>query len=143
MNTERVDRRIQRTRQLLNSALMTLIVEQGYDSITEKDLKGHLRFLASDEMRGRETAQPESRITAVYVASRFEQLGLKPIGDDNTYMQNFKIRRAGVDPEASSLSLYLNNEIAKEYTFGDDFIIQSGIIKEPLPVVLAQLKLDN
>ena len=34
MATKKVDRRIQRTRQLLQDALITLILEQGYDKIT-------------------------------------------------------------------------------------------------------------
>lgn len=38
MKNESVDRRVQRTRQLLNDALMSLIVEKGYDSITVQDI---------------------------------------------------------------------------------------------------------
>ena len=38
MQTQRVDRRVQRTRQLLNRALMELIVEKGYDSVTVQDI---------------------------------------------------------------------------------------------------------
>jgi AcrR family transcriptional regulator len=36
--TSQADRRVQRTRQLLQNALMTLIEEQGYDSITIQDI---------------------------------------------------------------------------------------------------------
>jgi len=38
MPDKRIDRRVQRTRQLLNSALMSLIVEKGYDSVTVQDI---------------------------------------------------------------------------------------------------------
>jgi len=38
LSTKRVDRRVQRTRQLLSSALMSLIVEKGYDSVTVQDI---------------------------------------------------------------------------------------------------------
>jgi AcrR family transcriptional regulator len=38
MKRESVDRRVQRTRQLLNDALMSLIVEKGYDSITVQNI---------------------------------------------------------------------------------------------------------
>ena len=38
MQNQRVDRRVQRTRQLLNRALMELIVEKGYDSVTVQDI---------------------------------------------------------------------------------------------------------
>jgi AcrR family transcriptional regulator len=36
--TSKADRRVQRTRQLLQNALMTLIAEKGYDSITIQDI---------------------------------------------------------------------------------------------------------
>jgi len=38
MKNERVDRRVQRTRQLLNHALMSLIVEKGYEAITVQNI---------------------------------------------------------------------------------------------------------
>jgi AcrR family transcriptional regulator len=38
MKNERVDRRVQRTRQLLNDALMSLIVEKDYNSITVQNI---------------------------------------------------------------------------------------------------------
>lgn len=38
MQDQKVDRRVQRTRQLLNRALMELIVEKGYDSVTVQDI---------------------------------------------------------------------------------------------------------
>lgn len=38
MSGNNLDRRVQRTRQLLNRALMELIVEKGYDSVTVQDI---------------------------------------------------------------------------------------------------------
>jgi len=38
MKNAKVDRRVQRTRQLLNNALIMLIVEKGYDSITVQNI---------------------------------------------------------------------------------------------------------
>ena len=38
MATKKVDRRIQRTRRLLQDALITLILEKGYDKITVQDI---------------------------------------------------------------------------------------------------------
>ena len=54
----------------------------------EAALKAHVAFLASDAMRGREAGSPEYDIAAEYVASRFLALGLKPAGDDGSYLQN-------------------------------------------------------
>ena len=41
MENERMDRRVQRTRQLLNEALMSLIAEKGYESITVQNIIDH------------------------------------------------------------------------------------------------------
>ena len=38
IKNERVDRRVQRTRHLLNEALMSLIMEKGYEAITVQDI---------------------------------------------------------------------------------------------------------
>ena len=50
-------------------------------------LRSHVSFLASDEMRGREAGSPEYDIAARYVASQFDALGLKPVGDKDSYLQ--------------------------------------------------------
>ena len=53
----------------------------------EAQLKAHVAFLASDEMRGRDTGSAEYNIAAQYVAARFLELGLKPAGDKGSYLQ--------------------------------------------------------
>ncbi len=40
-STPKIDRRVQRTRQLLRDALMALIVEKGYDAISVQDITDH------------------------------------------------------------------------------------------------------
>lgn len=51
-------------------------------------MKSHVMFLASDEMRGREAGSAEFGIAAQYVASQFYQAGLKPMGDQGSYLQS-------------------------------------------------------
>ena len=53
----------------------------------EAMLKGHVAFLASDAMRGREAGSPEYDIAAEYVASQYMALGLTPAGDNGKYLQ--------------------------------------------------------
>lgn len=61
------------------------------DPIRPEMLRPHLRFLSSDEMQGRETAQPGQRIAALYIASVFERLGLEAAGDSGSYVQRFRL----------------------------------------------------
>jgi hypothetical protein len=64
----------------------------------------HIRFLASDEMRGRETGSPEHRRAAEYVAAQFEAQGLAKAGTEG-YLQTVPFRVRKVDEEHSSLSI--------------------------------------
>ncbi|MEO5895282.1 MAG: M28 family peptidase [Vicinamibacterales bacterium] len=64
------------------------------ESITQRDMKADLTFLASDAMAGRLTDTPQNAIAAEWVASRFARLGLKPIGDDGTYYQKYTLATA-------------------------------------------------
>jgi hypothetical protein len=50
-------------------------------------MKAHVMFLASDAMRGREAGSPEFDIAAQYVAAQFYAAGLRPGGDDGSYLQ--------------------------------------------------------
>src|SRR5213594_2929942 len=51
----------------------------------------HVKFLASDEMKGRGDGSPELDKAADYIASQFRLWGLRPMGDSNSYFQRFEI----------------------------------------------------
>src|SRR5438105_12353159 len=51
----------------------------------------HVKYLASDELKGRGNGTPELDKAADYIASQFRLWGLRPMGDNNTYFQNFEI----------------------------------------------------
>lgn len=53
----------------------------------EAAMKAHVVYLASDAMRGREAGSREYDIAAQYVASQFYSAGLRPGGDDGSYLQ--------------------------------------------------------
>ncbi len=63
----------------------------------------HVRYLASDELGGREPGSAGIELAAEYIARQFERFGLRPAGSDGTYFQPFTVRRGKklVDSEAS------------------------------------------
>jgi hypothetical protein len=63
----------------------------GYKAITANDLSAHLNFIASPELEGRETTFRGQKVAARYIASVFQRVGLKPMGDSGTYFQRFKV----------------------------------------------------
>ena len=56
-------------------------IPEAVKSITGKEIGGHLRFLASDLMKGRDTASPETRLAAEYLAGHLFAAGAEPMGD--------------------------------------------------------------
>ncbi|MGH2567396.1 MAG: hypothetical protein ACRDGA_03585, partial [Bacteroidota bacterium] len=92
----------------------------GYESITASDLKAHLTFLASSELEGRETTFRGQKIAALYIASVFQKLGLKPGGDNGTYFQRFDVEVLRPSDQ-SSISMATMQE-KKTYRYKKDFI---------------------
>ena len=64
------------------------------ESITARDMQADLTFLASDSMAGRLTDTPQNAMAAEWIKSRFERLGLKPVGDNGTYFQKYTLATA-------------------------------------------------
>lgn len=62
--------------------------EKGFGAITIEDARKWLGYLAGPECEGRGTGQDGYLKAAAYMADRFKEFGLKPIGDNGTYYQN-------------------------------------------------------
>jgi hypothetical protein len=76
-------------------------VRAAAERITAAQLKADLEFLASDELLGRATPSPGFDKAAAYIVERLKKAGLKPAGDDGTYLQHYEMRESRVDTEAS------------------------------------------
>jgi len=98
-----------------------LVFTQSYipalEGITSEECLYHIKFLASDEMRGRETFTQEQYIAARYIANEFEKYGLKPGVTNDNYYQNFNMEYAIAGTEN-----YLKID-GKTYTEGKDFTV--------------------
>ncbi len=68
--------------------------------ISEKRLRRHVSYLASDRLKGRGTATPEERKAARYIARQFRKAGLKPMGDNGTWYHTFSFKKSA-DPHGS------------------------------------------
>jgi hypothetical protein len=71
------------------------------ESINVATIKETVNALAADDMQGRGTAQPGGDKAAAYLADRFAKLGLKPLGDNNTYLQAVRFKETLVSPETT------------------------------------------
>jgi hypothetical protein len=72
------------------------------DHISADSLRGHLSFLASDLLEGRDTPSKGQEIAAEYIAAQFRRAGLEPVGDDGYFQTaNWKV----AEPDPSSFTL--------------------------------------
>ena len=55
-------------------------------------LLAHIRFLSSDEMKGRDNGSPELERAADYIAAQFKEAGLRPGGDNGSWFQSFQLQ---------------------------------------------------
>jgi hypothetical protein len=97
-----------------------LWAQQSTTLITQNELKADVYFLAAPEMAGRKTTSRESRIAANYIAAEFLRLGLKPLGDDGSYFQNFDLTLAAQD-DAHTVLAVRQGSVEKSYQLGHDF----------------------
>ncbi len=68
-------------------------------------MKQDVYVLANDSLNGRETGTEGERKAAAYIEKRFEQLGLMPKGDQNSYLQEFSFKpRSNPHEEAALVS---------------------------------------
>ncbi|NNE46133.1 MAG: M28 family peptidase [Rhodothermales bacterium] len=65
----------------------------------------HVRYLAQDELAGRETGEPGADSAAAYISAQFESYGLEPLFEDGaSYRQTFSLATTlGVEPASQFL----------------------------------------
>src|SRR5262245_23112291 len=77
---------------VLTLAFPPLYAAGGAGSITVPDLKQWLSYIASDELAGRATFTDGLGLAAGYIQAHLETWGLKPGGDDGTFIQTVRVQ---------------------------------------------------
>lgn len=83
------------------TATLTTAERQASARVKLETIREVTAKLSSKEFEGRGTAQPGADKAAQYLADYFKQLGLKPAGENGTYLQPIKFKSAEVLPESS------------------------------------------
>ena len=92
----------------------------GNDTILEQELRADLFFLASDELQGRLSDTPENRTAAAFIRSRFERLGLTPMGPEGSFYQPYRLLRARL-VGANELELKREDKTTLRGQLGESF----------------------
>ncbi len=102
------------------------------DRITAGQLARDLAFLASDELRGRNTPSPGFDTAAKFIVERLEKAGVKPLGDDGGWFQRYEMHESRIDTANTYLEIG-----GKKFPFGSDLVMRSyaGDVSGPLAAV--------
>src|SRR5947208_3259924 len=73
--------------------------QRAVDRISADSMRGHLSFLASDLLEGRDTPSRGLDLAAEYIAAQFRRAGLEPVGDDGYYQTTTLTARGSDTPQ--------------------------------------------
>lgn len=85
-------------------------------TVIKSDIESHIYFLASDELKGRQTGSNECKIASAYLANHLRKYGVKPAGENGTYYQNVPLETVTA---AKNIQVKINDFI------GDQFLTMS------------------
>ncbi len=99
-------------------------LEGALSTVDAQDICADVRFIASDELEGRDTPSQGLRLAARYIRSRLERLGFQPGGDDG-FFDRYQLERSGIDTGNSRAWIRRGSE-QTELHFGQDYVFRSG-----------------
>ncbi len=114
------------------------------EEITVKEIDGHIKHLASDQLKGRKPGTPEGKLSAEYIANDFKKSGLKLIAKKGfqyfniitkvEYGKNNKLKLNKINYQLKKdfvpLSFSANKKLNKEVIFvGYGFDIKTDKLK--------------
>ncbi|PSR57196.1 peptidase M28 [Adhaeribacter arboris] len=97
-------------------------IEQVLQVVDPKNIEAHVRYLADDRLLGRLPGTPGYKMAMDYVVSQFKAAGVEPAGENGSYLQLVRLRKAFTGKEAS---FALSDKNGKQETLqsGTDFIL--------------------
>ena len=95
---------------------------------SSKNLEKHIKFLASDKMRGRGTGMAGYELAAEYVAAQFKLGNLSPGAADNSFFQPVYLKDYKVNYSEMSSSLNINVDYKIIYNYDKNIITTHNVI---------------
>ena len=98
--------------------------EAGVASITAEDVRRRIFLIADDSMLGRGTPSPGLETMANYAASEFRRLGLRPAGENGSYIQRYPLEITRFEPARSWVRA--SGTASGAWTLGPDVPLMTG-----------------
>lgn len=123
-------------------------------TITERELRAHMGFLASEELEGRGTGDHSLNVAARYIESEFREAGIAPPPGQEGYFQEmpFSVRNLAAVPElrmsrpgeeAATRSSYRHGSEFTTMSFSDSGQVASGVVFAGYGITAPEQKYDD
>ncbi len=103
-------------------------LKRALDAIDAERIRSDVRFLADDLLEGRGTGQRGGKLAALYLETRFRQIGLEPAAGHDTYLQEVPL--VGIETRPESRLAFIAGEARFEARMFDDFVANAETQKE-------------
>ncbi len=100
-------------------------VKKAEASIDAEKIRAHVKFLSDDLLEGRYPGLRGGDLAAKYIATQFALDGLKPAGDNGTYLQWIDFVGMKVVPAQTNFALVPQKGNAINLKFADDYTVQN------------------
>jgi hypothetical protein len=90
------------------------------EKVKAADYRAHVQYLADDKLRGRLPGTAGYQLAVEYVVRQYQKYGVLPAGENGTYLQTVRLRRAFTEPGAT-LQLQPAQGPVQPLTYGQDF----------------------
>jgi len=113
--------------------------------IDAERIRAHVRFLADDLLEGRGTGTRGSELAANYIATQFALLGLRPAGDQGSFLQKVDFVGVKTRPETTA-ALQAAHGDAQSLKLAEDFVTnnqgQTESVDIDAPIVFVGYGID-
>jgi Zn-dependent M28 family amino/carboxypeptidase len=101
-------------------------------TIDPENIRAHVHFLADDLLEGRGPGLRGSELAARYIATQFALYGLKPGGDNGTYLQQVGFVGVKANAKTTNLEFVPLKGSSEKLIYGDDYTVSN---QQHTPVV--------
>ncbi|NYF78114.1 M28 family peptidase [Granulicella arctica] len=103
-------------------------------SIDAERIRAHVKFLSDDLLEGRGPGLRGSEIAARYIATEFALYGLKPGGDNNTYLQQINFVGMNAIPSKTNLALVPKDGKNIDLTYAEDYTVSNRTLTAQIDI---------
>jgi hypothetical protein len=111
---------------------LTADVKQALTKVNPDQIKADIAFLADDKLKGRLPGSEGFQLAVDYMIGRLKSLGVKPAGENGTYLQQVKLRRTFLKEPLITFDNGIPIKFGTDYNIAGNPVVPSVAFDAPL-----------